>query len=297
MQSTNKSSMLKINLIMGDLRMPVWIKNPYLNMFFSKLLNMRSVNFGLIVVLLLVPFFAYGDCKGCKLYWEDDFNGVGIDKNNWEIFEGKRGDSIASKDAIEVIDGKLLVMVISKDYVKTGFLVSNNKDWPLKGYAEAKILFKGGKGSWCAFWMQPENYGKVIGRPDLSGGEIDIAEYRLMDSEGNNLFDKVVGNIHWDGYGVFHKTSGYEHQEKNGFEGKWNVFGLKWTDKNYVFYVNEKKVWEFDRFGGVNKTDIRLTCEVLDGAWAGVLDKDAYDDRALVKKGMEVDWVRVWSID
>lgn len=132
------------------------------------------------------------------------------------------------------------------------------------GYFEAKVKFPNSAGMWSAFWLQTNSQGQ-IGNGGVDGAEIDIYESSFWDKK-----DYVGHCIHYDGYGNKHRAGQATHSVgENLYEG-YHTFGLKWTPKEYVFYVDGAAVWATD-FGGICRVPayIMLTNEIRQKAATG----------------------------
>jgi beta-glucanase (GH16 family) len=133
-----------------------------------------------------------------------------------------------------------------------------------------------------AFWLQSPTFGKIIGQPDSSGTEIDIAEYR--QKEGDFL---VHHTIHWDGYGKSHQQKG-THKKVKDFDKDFHTFGLEWTEKKYIFYIDGKKTWTCSKAVSQVPEYIILSLEL--NGWGGDPSNSTFPDQVVY------DWVRVWQV-
>lgn len=236
--------------------------------------------------------------KGYVLQWADEFEGSVIDENYWKVWRSKRWESMQSEDAVQVKNGILQLRTYTTDGVHyTGFISSRRMRWFTHGYVESRIRFIGAPGMWCAFWMQPEKYGEKIGDKGFSGVEVDIAEHRAVNESQNKIDNTVVFNIHWDGYADHHKQVGAEKRlaGNSTFNNEWHIFAVNWNTDGYKFYIDDIEAFAVSSAISNSPTDIRLTCEVRDGVWAGAIPTIGYGAFAEKKFGMDVDWIRVWS--
>ena len=131
-----------------------------------------------------------------------------------------------------------------------------------------------------------------------AGVEIDVVEHRATDQGGwDALRDMVAMNLNWDGYGADKKTEQRVTALPDGspVQGEWHRYGVLWTATGYTFYVDDAPLWRVA--GPVSNTpqDLRLTCEVADGSWAGYVPKGGYGTRTTSTARMEVDWVRAFQ--
>ncbi|HWH69764.1 MAG TPA: family 16 glycosylhydrolase, partial [Candidatus Sulfotelmatobacter sp.] len=97
------------------------------------------------------------------------------------------------------------------------------------GYVEASINFDDSPGMWSAYWMESPTMGSYIGEPAYAGIEIDVCEHRKVDASGNNIDGQVVANLHWDGYGASHKSTG-SGNIGSGLGTGFHTYAVNWTD-------------------------------------------------------------------
>jgi beta-glucanase (GH16 family) len=180
--------------------------------------------------------------KEYKLVWKDDFNGKTVDLTKWNYrAEGaKRNYATVSSKTIST-DGKgNLVMKTIKEGDNQYFVGQLGTEGIFEtkfGYFECRAKVNKTIGPHTAFWLQTPEIHNEENNPKKYGAEIDVFEYHL------NTPDMVHHNIHWNGYtrGI-HKQVGtkiYYPKIKEGF----HIFGVEWTDKEYIFYVDGKETY------------------------------------------------------
>jgi beta-glucanase (GH16 family) len=237
---------------------------------------------------------------GYALVFEDAFDGNALDASRWTALSGPRRDGVLTPAAVSVANGLATLTTSTGAGVhRTGFLTSEGKFAARYGFFEARIRFNGAPGSWCAFWLSTITVDDGVGDPGNLGVEIDVVEHRVTDAGGwDELADMVALNLNWDGYGADKKTLQLVAHlpDRSRVQGAWHTYAVLWTETGYVFYVDGVELW---RPSGAPVShvaeDIRLTCEVEDGAWAGYVPPGGYGTPATSAAKMEVDWVRVWQ--
>jgi beta-glucanase (GH16 family) len=233
------------------------------------------------------------------LVWQDEFDGGALDPRRWTPLSRTRLDSVATPQAVSVHDGELVLTTYTQDGTHhTGFLTTTGLFQAQYGYFEARIRFQDAPGSWCAFWISDDSVGNPLGDPGKAGVEIDVVEHRATDQGGwDALKDMVALNLNWDGYDEHKKTLQKVTALPNGapIQGNWHVYSVLWTETGYTFYVDGMQLWTQDSPVSHRPEDLRLTCEVDDGSWAGYVPKGGYGSRDQSTTRMEVDWVRVWQ--
>ncbi len=221
--------------------------------------------------------------KGWKLAWSDEFEGSTIDPSKWELLgDSKRRDGYWVKEDA-YLDGKgNLILRTKKDGERytCGAVRTRGRFEHRYGYWVCRCRFPRQPGHWPAFWLMAGGVGKV-GDGGRDGTEIDIMEKPWRD-------DRTTQNLHWDGYGKEHKSSGLQFRVPGLNEG-WHTFGLYWTPEEYVFYVDGLESWRTSA-GGVSQVPeyAKLTEEI--GTWGGDIAKAPLPDY------FTVDYVRVYDM-
>jgi hypothetical protein len=104
------------------------------------------------------------------------------------------------------------------------------------GYYEIRCKLPTQEGWWAAFWLQSPEIGSTLD-PAESGVEVDIME--------NFSRDGIIShNIHWNGYGKNQKSASSGKRQLQATKDGFHTFGLYWSPKGYVFYVDGKISWE-----------------------------------------------------
>lgn len=202
--------------------------------------------------------------KQWKLVWSDEFNGTQLDRSKWDfrlhLMQQRHGTWVEDAAALDG-KGNLLLRVYEKDghyftsQLQTG---SNFMDrpgesygktrftWPIAeikppkfmhkyGYYEIRCKLPREPGWWAAFWLQSPTIGATLA-PANAGVEIDIME--------NFTRDGVLShNIHWNGYGKDHRSSGSGPVRLADLADIYHTFGVEWNAREYVFYTDGRVTW------------------------------------------------------
>ncbi|MGZ3691902.1 MAG: glycoside hydrolase family 16 protein [Pseudobdellovibrio sp.] len=236
-----------------------------------------------------------------KLVWEDNFDGTSLDLTKWKENTNTRDQAVQTGDASTVKNGVLTIKAYTKDNVNyTSFLTTNGLYKAAFGYYEAKIKFRSAPGEWCAFWLQSMTIGNPLHDPANAGVEIDIAEHRLVNGKMQDVSNIVGHNLHWDGYKQDHKHLGSVGAPLAGappLQGNWHTYALLWTKTAYTFYIDDVAQWTTNTPISQIPEEIRLTCEVKDNDWAGIIPAAGYGPLNMNadQTGMDVDYVRVYQ--
>ena len=134
-------------------------------------------------------------------------------------------------------------------------------------------------GAHVAFWLQSPTMSKV-GDPATNGTEIDIFEYHCKTPQ------VLYHNLHWDGYGTDHKTTG-QKTTIAGIDSGFHIFGLEWNKTEYVFYVDGKETWRTTTAVS-NRSEYLILSTELTG-WGGNPALGSFPDEVIF------DYVRVFQ--
>lgn len=175
-----------------------------------------------------------------KLSWEDDFNGQEIDTKKWKYrAEGSKRQFATVSSKTITLDGKGNVMIATlkeNDQYYVGQLATDGLFSQRYGYFECRAKMQQSLGTHSAFWLQTNTMGIETNDPANNGTEIDIFEYHRKTS------NQIHHNLHWNGYGNGHKQAGVVNYSP--FVGTdFHTFGLLWTDKEYIFFVDGVESW------------------------------------------------------
>jgi len=220
--------------------------------------------------------------SSATIIWQDEFNGTNLDTTKWiNRHLGPRRDAVNVKDAVSLNGKGHLIIETSKrgDEYHTGMIGTQEKFEHTFGYWECRLQFQKQVGHWSAFWLQSPTISKT-GNPQKYGTEIDIIEYMVARS------DTVIQNLHWDGYGEEHKTTGH-HTYFPGLDEGFHTVALEWTPDEYIFYVDDRETWRTTKAVSHRPEYAILSLEV--GPWAGDIANGNLPDSLIV------DYVRVYD--
>lgn len=234
------------------------------------------------------------------LTWSDEFDGSSVNTGNWTFETGASGwgnnewQNYTDGENAEVKDGKLIITARKVNdnhtvgsYTSTRMITKGKQEFTY-GRMEIRAKLPSGTGVWPAIWMLGANISSV-GWPAC--GEIDIMEYVGYQP------DVVHSTVHTAaGYGS--NGSGSSMNLPTA-EEEFHVYGLIWTEKKLVFYVDSEdnvvhtyapsnktsENWPFD------KPHFFIMNIAVGGNWGGA---QGVDD-SIFPQTMEVDYVRVYQ--
>lgn len=238
---------------------------------------------------------------GYELVWADEFDGAGINPENWsfEIWQAGRVNNewqqyVKNPDNYRVQDGLLYITATrtgknEKGGYSSTRLTSKGKKEFLYGRIEFSASMPSGTGTWPALWMLGANIDEV-GWPGC--GEIDIMEYVGFQP------DTVHSNIHnlnQSGETDFHMVVPLETAEED-----FHVYGIVWSPDSINFYIDDPGNI-VNVYAPETKTDenwpysnpfFLIMNFAVGGNWGG--RKGVYE--TIWPQSMIVDYVRVYQL-
>lgn len=254
----------------------------------------------------------YENQKKYELVWQAEFNdeptvdGKAIlPGNEWWFEVQDKGwvnnelqryvDRVAGTDTVAKIEnGNLVITAFKVDRPGQepeiiSARMNTAKSWKY-GKFEMRAKLPGGKGTWPAFWMLPENF-----QSWPMDGEIDIMEYVGYDSI--NIHASIHTQAYYHSIGT-QKTAIKKTIEPTPTEG-YHTYSVSWEedyiagfvdDEVYFIFLNDKKgnkeTWPFDE-----PFYLKLNL-AIGGDWGGA---EGVDDDIFPAK-YYIDYVRVYQI-
>jgi beta-glucanase (GH16 family) len=170
-----------------------------------------------------------------------------------------------------------------------------DSDSPIKydfmfGYAEARIKFTGGKGSWPAFWLLSSAHAQHAGgcpEPDLNF-ELDIMEYQ--GDEPTTFYGTQHRNT--NSYcGVADATGPGLYPAVPNLQNAWHVYSVLWSATSIKWYVDEQLMFTAVPWDSADqKMFLSLTMQAC-----GWDSSNGCGSTTADKLVTETDYVRVWQ--
>lgn len=285
-----------------------------ISQLFSFRLDMRQITASLVLIaellscmLFKTPITPYGeplDLEGYELVFEDNFDTNELNTELWSHrAEGERRIGYNNRSQIRVHDGSLF---INGEYLEDGAygegfyaaMLCTNELF-CKGYFEISCKCNSGTDFWSAFWLQSRGINPYD--HEQSNGGIYAAELDIMESSNANLILKshknsITSNIHCNG--VDDSPELIDSLRLGSFKGnniyeEFNTYGLKWTDTEYIFYVNGVESCRTSFGKGVCQNPLELIISLeLPAAVSKRMTSDPN-----YKTFMEVDYVRIYQAE
>lgn len=201
-----------------------------------------------------------------SLTFKDDFDGNELDDSKWERCpEWHRQDKNNYWDnRMSYLDGEghlIISMAYEDNKYISGAVRSKGRFEQAYGYYEIRTTLNNIPGYWTAFWLMNECVADET-EGGRNGTEIDIYESPFCEER------KIQHTLNWDGYGNAHRSEG-KVVNADVYDGEYHTFGLLWTDKEYVFYIDGKETWRTNAEKALGTCEeplyIKITAET--GSW------------------------------
>lgn len=240
------------------------------------------------------------DLTGYELVVEDNFDGDTLDLDVWyHRGVGARRMGYNAESQVSLKDGNLILTGEYRDAQHgaygagwyTGAIAL--KQWYRKGYFEIRCICNKGEGFWSAFWMQSNHSYDLESRGGIGGAEIDIFEASDYDALLPTNRNSVTQTVYCNG-----SDDDDENIDKCQFSAvgddiynKFNTYGLKWTDDEYIFYINGVETVRTSFGLGVSEVleNLIVSLEIPDELPQKIASDPNYQTQ------MIVDYVRVYQ--
>lgn len=244
---------------------------------------------------------------------QEEFDGDELDDSLWSYRQlgsynpdGSRVCSKSDESAVTVGAGVLTLAVLrdperageecvtpedgTHGYYLNGHVSTDGRFEMEEGVLAARVRFQRDRGQHGAFWLQREGVEQVPGDPNVSGAEIDVAEFFGEGYKDGGLASFVY---HTDAEGEAVKTGGLwpaasrQLPPGDAWWRRFHVFSVEWTADQYIFRVDGRETFRTDE--GISGVPQFLVLSLLSSDW----ELGKIDDASL-PSAMEVDWVRAW---
>ncbi len=238
--------------------------------------------------------------QNLTLAWSDEFDGAEVNQDNWTFETGASGwgnnelQNYTNGDNAEIVDGVLVITArkVNENTVPGSYtssrIVTNGKHEFQYGHAQIRAKLPSGTGIWPALWMLGSNF-NTAGWPAC--GEMDIMEYVGYDP------NVVHSTVHTPaGFGGNGNGSSIIVES---CEEEFHVYGLIWTEKRLVFYVDtpDNVIHTYappvktDENWPFNKPAFFIMNVAVGGNWGGAQGID----NTIFPQTLQVDYVRMYQ--
>lgn len=242
---------------------------------------------------------------GWELVWRDEFDYPDAAlTNGWISQNGPSGHILSSRWRENAVVSNGMLRLVARKEKRGGQEWTAGSLWTKRtfqyGYFECRYRYAAAEGLNNSFWIMPKS-GVPPGRKHF---EIDINEGHFPDEVNSNIHNhtdrtNVNGRItHPTSSRRFvfgpspdrgrpaGKTTPGRRDGEPDFAREFHVFGLEWTDRELVFYLDGRELRREKNDICHSPAPVWLSLAVI--SWGGRVT-DAIDGKA-----MEVDYVRVY---
>ena len=241
------------------------------------------------------------DLTGYKLVFCDDFDGDTLNTDVWKHRgEGTRRCGFNADSQVKLKNGPC---VLTGEYLKNGKygegwytgMISLREHY-LRGYYEIRCKCNKDKGFWSAFWIQSPNnpYDHYVSQGGVNGAELDIFEAMSADAKTKGARNSVTQTIHCNGWdddveNIDSRCLG-DFKVGKDIYNEYNTYGLKWTEDEYIFYINGVETARSSFGNGVSEIpeEVIVSLEIPDSGL------EAFDTDYTTQ--MIVDYVKIYQI-
>ena len=256
--------------------------------------------------------------RNYKLVWEDNFDGTELNTAYWNYEEGggrNQEKQCYLQQNVSVENGYLVITGKKEHWERptatghvnvyeytSGRINTSGKAFIKYGKIEASISFPSGAGTWCAFWLMPNE--SVYGGWPRSG-EVDIVEH--VGSIPNRVSvaahtNNRNGNVGSQG-SAWNQTKTYDNVADN-----FHTYGIEWIDDYQngndllLFTFDGEEVGRWSQTTWFNSTwqdwpfdqDFYVILNMAIGGQFG--GAEPIDD-SIFPVQMKVDWVRMYELE
>ena len=198
----------------------------------------------------LLPVAPRGDklnLDGYSLVFCDEFEGSELDTDVWyHRGVGSRRVGYNAESQVRVEDGKLILRgeyLTDGEYGEGWYTAAVAlKEKYINGYFEICCKCNKDKDFWSAFWLQSTtSYDNEKSAGGVGGAEIDIFEAMETRYFPWKLNNAVKSTIYCNGTDALEDRIDRQRVGKyyvKDLYDEFHTFGLKWTEEEYIFYID-----------------------------------------------------------
>ncbi len=237
------------------------------------------------------------ELEGWNIVWQDEFDGIELNRNNWIFDIGDHGwgneewqtytdkpENVRIEDGMLVIEARIDPTLSSgRPYSSARIKTQGLHSWQY-GRIEARMKLPYGQGIWPAFWM----IGDINVRwPAM--GEIDVLEHIGMEP------DTIYATVHAPGYEGRYGVGGSLTVPTDTLKNDFHVYAIEWQENEIRWYFDEQEYFKVtpedvpDEWIFKHPFYIILNLAV-GGLWPGYPDETTVFPQILL-----VDYVRVYQ--
>jgi len=180
--------------------------------------------------------------EGWELVWQDEFEGEGLNPDNWAFDLGRGGGGWGNHELqwyterpenIRIENGILIIEAREEEFLRGDYTSGRMKtegmhSWTY-GRFESRIQIPYGQGIWPAFWLLGAEGGNWP-----NNGEIDV-----MENIGREPHI-VHGTIHGPGYSGGNGVGNSHTQATAPFSDDFHIYAVEWEPEIIRWYVDDE---------------------------------------------------------
>jgi beta-glucanase (GH16 family) len=228
----------------------------------------------ILFLFLAVTVFAVDPSNGKKLVFSDDFNADAIDETKWNVF--------GAREALTLVKGgkdKVLRIGLkqSADMLQWNGVNTKGKFEQTYGYFEVSMRVNAYKGHTGGFHVCP-----------VEEKQVPFADL-MWEAVGDDKCWPWSRTANDNGQHDY-RPEGTGKQFLKGGEAskKFNTYGVLWTEKSCIWYVNGKQSFKLDKIEVKKPMMLQFNHSVGEWERPGLNLKQLPDD-------IDIDWVKAWK--
>ncbi|MBQ7542265.1 MAG: glycoside hydrolase family 16 protein [Clostridia bacterium] len=233
---------------------------------------------------------------GYTLVFEDEFDADTLDTSVWyHRALGERRAGYNAESQVRLEDGKL---ILRAEYLEDGAygagwyagMVALRQKYQ-NGYFEICCRCCRDKDFWSAFWLQcGTSYDHAVSAGGVGGAEIDIFEAMEAKYFPGRLASAVKSTVYCNGTDVLEDRIDRCRVGKyyvDDLYGSFHTFGLKWTQSEYIFYIDGVESGRTSFGKGVSQIpeEVIVSLEI----------PEKIKQQPGASAEFAVDWVKIWE--
>jgi len=240
------------------------------------------------------------DLTGYSLVFSDEFDGDSLDYSKWSIRNtGAYNKGFYCDDNLEVKDGNLIISgkYMNGDYGDGWYASSIIADTTFcGGYFEMRAILSKNlmntRDFWSSFWITCDNvYNPEVSKGGPGGCEIDIMESHSGSYKLERHAQCVTHAVWCNGYDSDPDTIDGRNMGSYYVPDPfttYNTYGLKWTDTEYIWYINGVETVRSSYPAGVSRVEEELVLSLSIPLYDFI--REIGDDANFI-----IDYVRVYQ--
>ena len=240
----------------------------------------------LLLVLLAVAAGAFAQDANYKLVFEDNFDGVKLDPETWDIRSGNwYGRGNCTGDALTVKDGVLSITAWTENKLHWSGRItmkSSRNFGLLQGKVEGRLRVNPTPGV-CAIFSNNTD------EKDAKQPQMGLEIFSSWGHEKGRAYSTGIG---WADPNNAAQKKERKQEHEVSFGKFWHTYGVEWDETGYRFTMDGKSRMTVKNPEGIAaRRGITLGCMLPEPENT----KADFGPKGKAKPLYEVDWVKVWE--